>query len=323
MKVSLVKYDIMHYNQENQMSIIIEDAPLILGMIFSSEFGRYGNISRVGFIGKGDGLALEMREKWQKIFSEISRKSDFSKSDRLTISHFIRYTFSVFAPRTFNYECTPSQLQQIICQMEEFLMEADRVYLRMPTDFSLELCKIFEDFIDQTANFARTLPSFTKPDRGIPLLAKRQRADEWGENYCANYHASMQYLSKMVDFSPMIDYEFSFARKGGIFSREFVYPTVFTPDSKYGEEWTRDMNLMIEEGLYPMCTMINVCERGTLEEFISKCNRLDLVSRLSNVNLKSEAHEQAISTLEKYFDETRYVGSAEMVAISNELNELV
>ena len=327
MKISLLNYDVQHYNREDRMHITIEDAPLILEMILRSEFGRYGTVNQVGFINKGEGLAFEMWQKWQKNFSEISKKPDFSRNDRLIISHFVRYVFPVFAPRTFSYDCSPSQLQQVVCQMEEFLREADRVYLEMPSDFSLELCKVFEDFISQTARFVTFLPSFAKPDRSIPLLAKRERADEWGENYCANYQASLQYLSKMIVFSPMIDYEFSFARKGRGFSQTIVYPTVFTPDSKYGEEWAHDMSVMIDEGLYPMCIKVDICERGTLDEFIGKCNKLDLAGRALmdrevGVSLKNEVHAQTISTLEKYLNETQYVGSAEMVAISDELNEI-
>lgn len=324
MKISLLNYDIQHYNRENLLRIAIEDAPLILEMIFQSEFGRYGTVSQVGFIDKGKGLAFEMWQKWQKKFSEISTNPDFSRGERLMISHFVRYTFPTFASRSFNYDCTPSQLQQIVCQMEQFLREADKVYMGMPADFSLELCRVFEDFINQVSPFLKPLPSSTRPDRNIPLFAKRQRADEWGENYCASYQASLQYLSKMVSFSPMIDYEFSFARRGNnVFSREIAYPAVFTPDSKNGEEWAHDMGLMIDEGLYPMCLKVNVCERGTLDEFISNCHKLHLTDRISDgVGLRNEVHKQTISTLEKYLDETLYVGSAEMVAISDELNEI-
>lgn len=327
MKISLINYDIQHYNREDWMHIAIEDAPFILEMILRSEFGRYGTVDQVGFINKGEGLAFEMWQKWRKNFSEISKKSVFSKNDKLIISHFVRYVFPVFALKNFSYDCSPSQLQQVVCQMEEFLREADRVYLEMPNDFPLELCKVFEDFINQTAHFVTFLPSFAKPDRSIPLLAKRKRTDEWGENYCANYQASLQYLSKMIAFSPMIDYEFSFVHETKVFSREIVYPAVFTPDSKYGEEWAHDMGAMIDEGLYPMCIKVNICERGTLDEFIGKCNKLDLAGRALmdreiGVDLKNEVHTQTISTLEKYLNETQYVGSAEMVAISDELNEI-
>lgn len=327
MKISLLNYDIQHYNRENRLLIGVADAPLILGMILESEYGRYGTVDSVGFIGKGKGLPFEMWQKWQKIFSEISTNPDFSRGERLMISHFVRYTFPTFASRSFNYDCTPSQLQQIVCQMEQFLREADKVYLGMPADFSLELCRVFEDFINQVSPFLKPLPSSTKPDRNIPLFAKRQRTDEWGENYCANYQASLQYLSKMITFSPMIDYEFSFGRKSRVFASDIAFPAVFTPDSKYGIEWARDMNLMIEAGLYPMCIKVNVCERGTLDEFIAKCNRLcladhALVGREVGVGLKNEVHTQTISTLEKYLNETQYVGSAEMVAISNELNKI-
>lgn len=328
MKVSLINYDVRHYGHENHMLISIEDAPLILGMIFECEFGRYGTVCTAGFLNKGEGLAFEMWLKWQKNFSDISKNPNFSKAERLVVSHFVRYAFPLFATRSFSYDCTPSGLQQIVCQMEQFLRVADKVYLKMPTDFSLELCRVFEEFIDQAARLITLSPSFVEPDRGIPLLAKRRRADEFGENYCANYQASLQYLSKMIIFSPMIDYEFSFVRKGGIFANDIVYPAVFTPDSKYGKEWTQDMNMMINEGLYPMCIKVNVCERGTLDEFIAKCNKLGLADRASadreiSVGLKNETYKQTISTLEKYLDETLYVGSAEMIAISNELNRLV
>ena len=64
-------------------------------------------------------------------------------------------------------------------------------------------------------------------------------------------------------------------------------------------------------------------EETCLTDFVLGLDLITGVKSIFLISVKNEVHTQTISTLEKYLNETQYVGSAEMVAISNELNKLV
>ena len=322
-------------DDRNMLEISIFDVPLIFVRILMSEpFGEFGRVTCVSEI---DEMKLDVPKEmvcdWRKYFSSTGRSLPLWEKDLVKKNIFYLYpAFTRVAH--MSYTCSEDQLQELIFQLETFAVslhysEPD-IYMKMPSDFASQLRRTFLEFIDQARKFLSiSLPrrmSFCK----TPFFATRPRAEIWGESYCTTYKASLYYLfdvSLRLSGHTSSNYEMSFIRENDSKDSEFVldvaYPLNLRPDSKRGLAWKRDMDELIKDGLYPLCTIVNICECGTLDTFIYNCRRFNIANCESGTDLLAEVQSRTIATLEKYYDETIFLGSKEMEAVAKQLNMFI
>ncbi len=336
MNVRLKKrYSAPHSRSYDMLQISVSDVPLILVRILMSEpCGDFGSVAWVSEIDERKlDIPKELIRDWKKYFSNSGQS--LSVWDKDLVKENIFYLYPAFSRvASMLYLCSEDQLQELIFQLEAFAMslhysEPD-IYMKMPSDFASRLRWTFLDFIDQ----ARKILSVSLP-QGIPFcktpfFATRPCAEIWGESYCTTYKASLYYLfdiCKRLSGHTSSSYEMSFIRENDSNDSKFVldvvYPLNLRPDSKRGLAWKKDMDELINNGQYPLCTIVNICERGTLDTFIYNCKRFNILNYESETNLLSEVQSRTIATLEKYYDETIFLGSKEMEAVAKQLNMFI
>ncbi|MBR5621038.1 hypothetical protein IKW75_00950 [Candidatus Saccharibacteria bacterium] len=327
-----VEYLIADPKDRNLVSFRLEDAPIILGMVLNNE-ARYPaakatlvrcrmQSTGIGFSDTSKVVPNSLLHKWsEKLKDRLRELEPNTKARARILAECSQYLGSVFAPTYWaKYVFKKSDLSRIVLRMEQFSSDLESgQYDFMPANFSLELIKTFAEFTGWMRAWGSLDADFSLGDMAdiaprLSLFARRSRSDEWGENYCTTYMGSFSQLLE-AGRHPGMRYEFSFGQRDGIFSPEYYVPECIqgTEDEK---EWIKDMSRLEYEDFIPLCRMVRICERGPLEDFIVKATEL-IYSGIE------EEFAQTSATLEKYLEETRYVGSAEMMAISRELSELI
>ena len=119
----------------------------------------------------------------------------------------------------------------------------------------------------------------------LSLFAKRNREEEFGENYCVNYLASFAQLAQ-AQRHRTLSYEMTLLENS-----QYYVPKIIK-DTEFEEEWLKDISSL--EKYYPQGMLVNVNERGTVENFVLKCTeRLCGAAQL-------EIMEQTKETMDKY-----------------------
>lgn len=322
-------------DDQNMLEIAIFDAPLIFVRILMSEpLGEFGRVTCVSEI---DEMKLdvpkEMVRDWRKYFSSTGRSLPLWEKDLVKKNIFYLYpAFTRVAQ--MSYVCSEDQLRELIFQLETFAIslhyiEPD-IYMKMPSDFAGHLRRAFLQFIRQAQEYLSAFLPKRIPFCKTPFFATRPRAEIWGESYCTTYKASLYYLFDIyqrLNGRTASSYEMSFIRENdsndSMFVLDVAYPLNLRPDSKRGLAWKRDMDELMKDGLYPLCTIVSICECGTLDTFIYNCRRFNIANCESGTDLLTEVQSRTIATLEKYYDETIFLGGEEMEAVAKQLNKFI
>ena len=125
--------------------------------------------------------------------------------------------------------------------------------------------------------------------RELSFFAKRKnRKEEFGENYCTTYLASFAELAQ-AQRHRTLDYKLEFLKE-----KEFYIPPILDDDLALIQEWLTDMNIV--EEVTPQGELVKINEVGKYEDFILKCKeRLCSAAQL-------EIMRQTKETLIKYKD---------------------
>ena len=268
-------------------NLILEGVPKILAMILNNE--KMYNTSEKSArytIMEPSIQEKELYEKWIDIYkNQISKKYpefDAKRVKKLAQEN-ARYLISVFTPATImEYTVNFGQLNYIINWAKDYIKNEE------DTTFSLKMKKVFKDFLEAIPDLEiEGLDSRVK-NRAFSMFAKRKnRQEEFGENYCTTYLASFAQLAQ-AQRHRTLSYEMTL-----LDTPQYYIPPIIK-DTELEKEWLEDISSLQE--FFPQGMLVQVNERGTIENFVLKC-----MERLCG-SAQLEIMEQTDKTMKKYME---------------------
>lgn len=198
--------------------------------------------------------------KWIKIFEsrikEVYPEIPEKNVHKLAMEN-ARYMISIFTPATtMGYSTDFRQINYILHFMEDFYKESHS------KAFDQKLEKVFEEFYSELFPLVGDEMLKDNKGRGLSLFAKRERKEELGENYCLNYKGTFAELAQ-AQRHRTLSYEIKIPEK-----KEFFVPFIIR-GTELEEKWLSDIRTL--EHNFPQGMLININERGTVEDFVLKC----------------------------------------------------
>lgn len=271
-------------------NLCLEGIPKILAMILNNEkiYNTSEKSARYTHM-EPSSQEKELYEKWIVTFNEqIYLKYPNFEENRVhkLAQENARYLISVFTPATvMEYTVSFGQLNYIINWAKDYIEKVEN------DEFSLKLKDTFREFLHAMPDLeVEGLDSRTK-DRSFSLFATRKtRSEEFGENYSVNYLASFAQLAQ-AQRHRTLSYEMTLLDE----------PQYYIPHIIRGTElekiWLEDISSL--EKYFPQGMLVQVNERGTMENFVAKCKeRLCGAAQL-------EIMEQTKKIMEKYLEATK------------------
>ena len=270
-------------------NLSLEGIPKILAMILNNE-KMYNTSEKSARYTKMEPSEKEEKlyEKWieiyQKVILEEYPEIDEKKVKKLAMEN-ARYLISVFTPATImEYTVNFGQLNYIAHWFENFIKNAE------DTAFNVKLKKVFKEFNEKISDLLVPELNSDVKGRTISLFAKRKREEEFGENYCVNYQGTFAELAQAQRHRTLY-YEIFIPEE----HKYFVPPVI--KGTAYEEEWLKDITSLDDE--FPQGLLLDINERGTVENFIMKCQeRLCGAAQL-------EIALQTKEILNKYMEKTK------------------
>lgn len=288
-------------------NLILEDIPKILAIILNNE-KAYTTSEKSARYTKMNNLLPEEKilyDKWyeilkKKILRKFPNQFNEKKAGKLAQEN-ARYFISVFTPATtMEYTVSFEQLNYILYWFKDYIQNAK------DTMFSRKLKVVLQEFIDKLSFLSVEGLTPLVKGRKLSLFADRTRNEEWGENYCTTYFGSFAQFAQ-AQRHRTLSYEIRL-------SENVEYPEFYTPDILCGEgdEYLRDMWIKDMKSVdynFPQGMLIQINERGTIENFYLKCTerlcgsaQLEIMKRTEKtLKLYYEAvNKQCDWELEKY-----------------------
>lgn len=267
-------------------NLALEGIPKILAMILNNE-KIYTTSEKSARYTKMQPSEKEkvLYEKWIEIYKNAISKEypqfDEKKVQKLAQEN-ARYLISVFTPATImEYTVNFQQLNFIISWFEDYIENEPE------TTFSKQLKQAMKEFLNELPDLKVEELNPRIKGTKLSLFAKRERTEEFGENYCTTYLASFAQLAQ-AQRHRTLSYEITLPEN----------PTYYVPpiikNTELEKEWIKDISSL--EEYYPQGMCVKVTERGTVENFVLKCTeRLCGAAQL-------EIMEQTKITLDKYLN---------------------
>lgn len=267
-------------------NLSFEGIPKILAMILNNE-KIYNTSEKSARYTKMEPSEKEkvLYEKWIEIYKQVISKEypnfDEKKVQKLAQEN-ARYLISVFTPATsMEYTVSFEQLNFIISWFEDYIDEEPE------TRFSVQLKSAMKEFLESLPDLKVEKLNPRMKGTKLSLFAKRERKEEFGENYCTTYLASFAQLAQ-AQRHRTLSYEMSLLEKP-----KYCVPKIIK-GTELEEEWLKDISSL--EDYYPQGMLVKVNERGTVENFVLKCTeRLCGAAQL-------EIMEQTRETMNKYLE---------------------
>ena len=272
-------------------NLALEEIPKILAMILNNE-GMYTTSEKSARYTKMklEDKEKELYEKWIDIFSkEISKEyPNIQEKQVLKLAQEnARYLISIFTPSTtMEYSVSLRQINYIMDWFEEFILNAEN------TEFNKMLKPYLKDFNEQLKDLKiENLDSKIKK-RTLSLFDTRtSRKEEFGENYCTTYKGTFAEFAQ-AQRHRTIDYKITIPNEN-----EYYIPLIIKENEELKNEWLKDIKSLGNK--YPQGLLININERGTVENFILKtkerlcgCAQLEIMLQTKEI-------------LDKYLDATK------------------
>ena len=271
-------------------NLSLEGIPKILAMILNNE-KMYNTSEKSARYTKMEPSEAEkvLYEKWIEIYKKEIEKA-YPKIDEKRVQKLAqenaRYLISVFTPATvMEYTVNFGQLNYIVHFFENYINDETK-----KTAFDIKLKKVFKEFIDAMPDLQVEDLNADMKKRGLSFFATRKdRKEEFGENYCTTYLASFAELAQAQRHRTLI-YEMTLLEE----SKYYIPPII--RGTELEAEWLKDIESL--KDYFPQGMLLQINERGTVENFVLKCTeRLCGAAQL-------EIMEQTMHTMKKYLDAT-------------------
>ena len=266
-------------------NLCLENIPKILAMFLNNEkmYNTSEKSARYTHMDPSP-QEKELYEKWIEIYKQqITLKyPNFDEKRVLKLAQEnARYLISVFTPATvMEYTVNFEQLNYIINWAKDYIKEGAN------DEFSLKLKETFKEFLQAVPDLEVEGLNSSVKNRSFSLIAKRKdRSEEFGENYSVTYLASFAQLAQ-AQRHRTLTYEMSLLDKP-----EYYIPPIIK-NTELEEKWLKDISSL--EKFFPQGMLVKVNERGTIENFVLKCTeRLCGAAQL-------EIMQQTLATMDKY-----------------------
>lgn len=271
-------------------NLCFEGIPKILAMILNNEkaYNTSEKSARYTHM-EPSPEEKELYEKWIKIFKEqiLLKYPNFEDKRALKLAQEnARYLISVFTPATvMEYTVNFGQLNYIINWAKDYIEKGGN------DDFSIKLKETLTDFLKAMPDLEVEGLNSRIKNRSFSLFAQRKsRNEEFGENYSTTYLASFAQLAQAQRHRTLA-YEMTLLDE----SQYYVPPII--KNTELEQEWLKDISSL--EKFFPQGMLVQVNERGTIENFVLKC-----MERLCGA-AQLEIMEQTKVTMEKYLEATK------------------
>lgn len=243
-------------------NLALEGIPKILAMILNNE-GMYTTSEKSARYTKMklDDKEKKLYEKWINVFSDEIFKEYPNINEKQVLKlaqENARYLISIFTPSTtMEYTVSLRQINYIMNWFDDFIDEADDTY------FNKMLKPCLQEFNEQLKELrVKDLNSSVKK-RKLSIFDDRDtRNEEFGENYCVTYKGSFAEFAQ-AQRHRTIDYKITIPKEN-----EFYIPLIIRDNKELAKEWVDDISSV--SNLYPQGLLVNINERGTVENFILK-----------------------------------------------------
>ena len=272
-------------------NLALEDIPKILAMILNNE-GMYTTSEKSARYTKMK-LAdreKELYEKWIDIYcKEISKEyPNINEKQVLKLAQEnARYLISIFTPSTtMEYTVSLRQINYIMSWFEDFIDFAE------DTPFNKMLKPYLKEFNKQLQNLKVEGLNSSVKKRKLSLFDDRKnRKEEFGENYCVTYKGTFAEFAQ-AQRHRTIDYKITIPDVN-----EYYIPLIIRENENLSKEWIKDISSLCDK--YPQGLLVNINERGTVENFVLKTKeRLCGAAQL-------EIMLQTKDILDKYIETTK------------------
>ena len=271
-------------------NLCLEGIPKILAMILNNEkiYNTSEKSARYTHM-EPSPQEKELYEKWIEIFKEqiLTQYPKFEDKRALKLAQEnARYLISVFTPATvMEYTVNFGQLNYIINWAKDYIKNAEE------NVFSIKLKETFKEFLAAMPDLEIEGLDSRNKNRNFSLFAKRKnRNEEFGENYSVTYLASFAQLAQ-AQRHRTLSYEMTLLDE----PKYYVPPII--AGTNLEKEWLKDISSLKE--FFPQGMLVQVNERGTIENFVLKCmERLCGFSQL-------EIMQETKNIMNKYLEATK------------------
>ncbi len=271
-------------------NLSLEGIPKILAMILNNEkiYNTSEKSARYTHM-EPSPQEKELYEKWIEIFKEqiLTQYPKFEDKRALKLAQEnARYLISVFTPATvMEYTVNFGQLNYIINWAKDYIKNAEE------NTFSIKLKETFKEFLAAMPDLEIEGLDSRNKNRNFSLFAQRKnRNEEFGENYSVTYLASFAQLAQ-AQRHRTLSYEITLLDE----PKYYVPPII--AGTNLEQEWLKDISSLKE--FFPQGMLIQVNERGTIENFVLKCmERLCGFSQL-------EIMQETKNIMNKYLEATK------------------
>lgn len=268
-------------------NLSFEGIPKILAMILNNEkiYNTSEKSARYTIMEPSE-QEKELYEKWIEIYQkEIIKKYPEFEEKRIKklAQENARYLISVFTPATvMEYTVNFCQLNYIINWAKDYIVEEP------DNEFSIKLKKVFKEFLEAVPDLeVEGLDTKVKGRKFSFFAQRKNRKDEFGENYCTTYLASFAQVAQ-AQRHRTLSYEMTLLDQ----PQYYIPPIIRGTDLE--TEWLKDIDSLKE--YFPQGMLVQVNERGTIENFVLKCaERLCGAAQL-------EIMEQTDNIMKEYID---------------------
>ena len=271
-------------------NLSLEGIPKILAMILNNEkiYNTSEKSARYTHM-EPSPQEKELYEKWIEIFKEqiLTQYPKFEDKRALKLAQEnARYLISVFTPATvMEYTVNFGQLNYIINWAKDYIKNAEE------NTFSIKLKETFKEFLAAMPDLEIEGLDSRNKNRNFSLFAQRKnRNEEFGENYSVTYLASFAQLAQ-AQRHRTLSYEITLLDE----PKYYVPPII--AETNLEKEWLKDISSLKE--FFPQGMFVQVNERGTIENFVLKCmERLCGFSQL-------EIMQETKNIMNKYLEATK------------------
>ena len=272
-------------------NLSLEGIPKILAMILNNE-KMYNTSEKSARYTKMEPSEAEklLYEKWIEIYKKcIAEEYPMIEEKRVQklAQENARYLISVFTPATvMEYTVNFGQLNYIAHFFKNFINDETKI-----SSFDIKLKEVFKEFLEAFPDLQVEGLDADAKNRALSFFATRKnRKEEFGENYSTTYLASFAELAQ-AQRHRTLNYEVSLLDE----PKYYIPPII--RGTELEKEWIKDIESLKE--YFPQGMLLKINERGTVENFVLKCTeRICGAAQL-------EIMEQTIDTMNKYLEATK------------------
>lgn len=278
-------------------TFLIEDCPKILAMFLNNEkeYATSEKSARYTKM-KTEGKEKELYEKWINIFQERILEEYYPKIEEKQATKLAqenaRYLISVFTPATtMLYSTSWRQIQYIMHWMNSF--DIEKTFKDLSNSewhiFGEEVKKVFNEFTEKLKSLGFAELDDGK-NRSFSLISNLSfQKEHFGITYNTSYIGTFSELAQLQRHRTIYYNLFPIVSEN---DNQFYIPEIIK-GTDLENEWCRDIESLKDN--FPQGMLINISERGNIENFIQKCQER-LCSRV-----QLETAKQTANTLEKYY----------------------